>query len=78
MAAFIFGTLGATLGIRNQRTGTSVGFAIAIAIIFSYFALANFMSVFSQGGIFPPYVASFAPIAIGLIASGVIIWRRNR
>jgi lipopolysaccharide export system permease protein len=78
LAAFIFGTLGATLGIRNHRTGTSTGFAIAIAIIFSYFALTNFMNVFAMGGIFPPYVASFTPVAIGLVASGVIIWRRNR
>ena len=78
LAAFIFGTLGATLGIRNHRTGSATGFAISVAIIFSYFTLASFMNVFAQGGIFPPYVASFTPIAIGLIASGVIIWRRNR
>ncbi|MFI5385597.1 MAG: LptF/LptG family permease, partial [Fimbriimonadales bacterium] len=78
LAAFIFGTLGATLGIRNQRTGTATGFAIAIIIIFGYFMLSSFMNVFAQGGIFPPYIASFTPIAIGLVASGVIIWRRNR
>jgi lipopolysaccharide export system permease protein len=78
LAAFIFGILGATLGIRNHRTGTATGFAIAIAIIFTYFTLASFMNVFARGGIFPSYVASFTPIVIGLIASGVIIWRRNR
>jgi lipopolysaccharide export system permease protein len=78
LAAFIFGTLGATLGIRNHRTGAATGFAVAVAIIFSYFTLTNFMSVYAMGGLFPPYVASFTPIAIGLIASGVIIWRRNR
>jgi lipopolysaccharide export system permease protein len=78
LAAFIFGTLGATLGIRNHRTGAATGFAVSIAIIFSYFTLANFMSVYASGGIFPPYIASFTPLAIGLVASGVIIWRRNR
>lgn len=78
LAAFIFGTLGATLGIRNHRTGAATGFAISVAIIFSYFTLANFMNVYAMGGIFPPYIASFTPIGIGLIASGVIIWRRNR
>lgn len=78
LAAFIFGTLGATLGIRNHRTGSATGFAVSVAIIFTYFTLANFMNVYAMGGIFPPYVASFTPIAIGLIASGVIIWRRNR
>lgn len=78
LAAFIFGTLGATLGIRNHRTGSATGFAVSVAIIFSYFTLANFMNVYAMGGVFPPYIASFTPIAIGLIASGVILWRRNR
>ncbi|HVT11616.1 MAG TPA: LptF/LptG family permease [Fimbriimonadaceae bacterium] len=78
LAAFIFGTLGAALGIRNHRTGAATGFAVAVIIIFTYFTLGNFMNVYAMGGVFPPYIASFTPIAIGLIASGVIIWRRNR
>ncbi len=78
LAAFIFGTLGATLGIRNHRTGSATGFAISVAIIFSYFTLGNFMNVYAQGGIFPPYLASFTPVAIGLVASVIVIWRRNR
>ncbi|HTQ08854.1 MAG TPA: LptF/LptG family permease [Fimbriimonadaceae bacterium] len=78
LAAFIFGTLGAALGIRNARTGAATGFAVSVIIIFAYFTLATFMNVFAKGGFFPSYVASFTPVAIGLIASGVIIWRRNR
>lgn len=77
LAAFIFGTLGAALGIRNHRTGTAAGFALAVAIIFGYFTIANFMNVWALNGTIPPYVASFTPIAIGFIASVVIIWRRN-
>lgn len=77
MAAFIFGTLGAALGIRNHRTGTASGFALAVAIIFGYFTIANFMNVWAKNGLVPPYVASFSPIAIGLVASVIIIWRRN-
>jgi lipopolysaccharide export system permease protein len=77
LAALVFGVLGATLGIRNHRTGTAAGFALAIAIIFSYFTIANFMNVWAMGGVIPPYVASFTPIAIGLVASAIIMWRRN-
>jgi lipopolysaccharide export system permease protein len=77
LAAFIFGTLGAALGIRNHRTGTAAGFALAVGIIFAYFTIANFMNVWALSGLIPPYVASFSPIAIGFIASIVIIWRRN-
>lgn len=78
LAAFIFGTLGAVLGIRSSRTSAASGFALAIAIIFGYFTLANFMNVWAINGILPAWVASFAPIAIGLVCSGVIMWRRNR
>jgi lipopolysaccharide export system permease protein len=77
LAAFVFGTLGAVLGIRNHRTGTAAGFALAIGIIFGYVTLANFMNVWASGGVLPAYVASFAPITLGFIASGIIMWRRN-
>jgi lipopolysaccharide export system permease protein len=77
LAAFIFGVLGATLGIRSHRTGTATGFALAIGIIFTYFTLANFMNVWALGGVIPPYVASFSPIVLGLAFAAVILWRRN-
>lgn len=76
-AAFVFGTLGAVLGIRNHRTGTAAGFALAVGIIFGYMMLANFMNIWAQGGFLPAYAASFAPISVGLIASLIIMWRRN-
>lgn len=77
LAAFIFGTLGAVLGIRNHRTGTAAGFALAVGIIFGYVTLANFMNVWAQKGVLPPWGASFAPLVLGLIASGIIMWKRN-
>ncbi len=77
LAALIFGTLGAALGIRNHRTGTAAGFALAVGIIFAYFTVGNFMNVWALNGLVPAYVASFSPIAIGLVASVIIIWRRN-
>jgi lipopolysaccharide export system permease protein len=77
LAAIVFGTLGAVLGIRNHRTGTAAGFALAVGIIFGYVTLANFMNVWAQGGVLPAWAASFAPIVIGLVCSGVIMWRRN-
>ncbi|MDR3690922.1 MAG: LptF/LptG family permease [Fimbriimonas sp.] len=77
LATFIFGTLGAVLGIRNQRTGTASGFAIAIAIIFVYFMLTNFLNVWATNGLLPAWVASFMPVLIGAVATIVIMWRRN-
>jgi lipopolysaccharide export system permease protein len=77
LAAIVFGTLGAVLGIRNQRTSTASGFAMAIAIIFGYFTLANFMNVWALDGALPAWMASFSPILIGAVSACVIMWRRN-
>jgi lipopolysaccharide export system permease protein len=77
-AAFVFGILGAGLGIRSHRAGTATGFALAIGILFAYMFLANFLNVWAMGGIMPPYVASFTPIILAFVAAVLIIWRRNR
>jgi lipopolysaccharide export system permease protein len=77
LAAIVFGTLGAVLGIRGQRTSAASGFALAIGIIFGYFMITNFMNVWALDGVLPAWGASFAPIVIGMASAGVIMWRRN-
>jgi lipopolysaccharide export system permease protein len=77
LAAFVFGILGAALGIRSHRAGTATGFALAVGIMFAYMTIANFMNVWAMGGVIPPFVASFTPIVLGLGAALVIMWRRN-
>lgn len=77
MAAFVFGLLGAPLGIRNHRTGVASGFWISIIIIFAYMMLTNALSIMAQGGAAPPWAASFIPVLIGVIAAAYFIKRRN-
>jgi lipopolysaccharide export system permease protein len=77
LAALIYGLLGAPLGIRNARTGTATGFALSVAIIFAYVTIGNTLNVYAMAGKIPAFVASFTPLVIGLIFSGVIMWRRN-
>lgn len=77
LAAFIFGILGAALGIRSHRAGTATGFALAVGIMFGYMTVANFMNSWAQGQLIPPFVAAFTPIVLGLGAALVIMWRRN-
>jgi lipopolysaccharide export system permease protein len=77
LAALIFGTLGAVLGIRNARTGTATGFALAVAIIFGYMVIANFMNVWALGGALPAWIAAFLPLVIGFVCAVIIMWRRN-
>ena len=77
LAAIVFGCLGAVLGIRNARTGTATGFALAVAIIFGYMVIANFMNVWALGGVLPAWIAAFLPLVIGFICAVIIMWRRN-
>ena len=78
LAAFLFGTLGAVLGIRSHRAGTATGFAFAVGIIFGYVLVSRFMSYLAFGGIVPAWLASFSPTMIGFVAAVVLMWRRNR
>ena len=78
LAVFVFGLLGAALGIRNHRTGVAGGYMIAIVIIFCYLQLANLMAVFANRGSLAPYVASFTPLVVGCVAAVVTIHQRNQ
>ncbi|HZH98440.1 MAG TPA: LptF/LptG family permease [Fimbriimonadaceae bacterium] len=77
LAAMIFALVGAPMGIRNHRTGAAAGFWLSVLIIFSYMTLANLMAVYAQGGKIPSWVASFTPLAIGLVVAAVLIHKRN-
>ncbi|CAN5534629.1 LptF/LptG family permease [soil metagenome] len=77
LSAVVFGTLGAVLGIRNARTGTATGFALAVAIIFGYVTILQFMNQWALSGVIPPWAASFTPILLGVGASCLIMVRKN-
>jgi lipopolysaccharide export system permease protein len=78
LASVVFGLVGATLGIRNARTGASTGFWLSVIIIFGYLMITNALSIFARGGAVPAWVASFTPVAIGLIVAAVLIGKRNQ
>lgn len=77
LAALVFGLVGAPLGIRSHRVPASAGFWQAVIIIFAYMLLANVMSISAQGGRVPAALASFLPIAIGLVVGAVLIRKRD-
>lgn len=77
-SAFVFGLLGAPLGVRSHRTGTATGFWQSVLIIFGYLLLSNIMSFFAQGGLVPSWSASFAPVLIGLVVAAILTWRKDQ
>jgi lipopolysaccharide export system permease protein len=77
LAVVVFALLGAPLGIRQHRVGVGGGFALAVALSFAYLMLANFMAVYSKSGVLSPMIASFTPLALGLFAAAVTIYKKN-
>ena len=77
LGALVFGLIGAPLGIRRHRAGAATGFALAIVIIFGYFMVTTVLSIMAQGGLVPPWSASFVPVLAGVVAAAYVIKRRN-
>ncbi|MDI9637339.1 LptF/LptG family permease [Kamptonema cortianum] len=77
-AAFIFGLVGAPLGIRNHRAGTATGFWLSVVIIFGYMLVTNALSIMSQEGGLPAWIASIGPLAVGGIVAMELIRRKNK
>ena len=78
LSAFVFALVGAPLGIRNHRSGTSAGFWLAVIIIFGYQLVSTMMNIFNQGGAIQPWAAAFAPTMIGLIVAAITIHSKNK
>jgi lipopolysaccharide export system permease protein len=62
-ACFIFVLLGSTMGIRPQRSSSSVGLGVSVLVLFLYYVL---MSLFGMMGELSPVLAAWLPnIIIG-------------
>lgn len=76
LASLIFALLGATLGIRPQRSSSATGFALSVAIIFLYWVLARYLIILGRAAL-PPIVASTLPNLIGLALAIGLVWQRE-
>ena len=73
MASLIVGVVGAPLGVRPQRSGKTMGFGIAILLIFLYWVVYHWMYLVGKGGGIPPILASFVANILGAIAAIILI-----
>ncbi|MEO0853694.1 MAG: LptF/LptG family permease, partial [Cyanobacteria bacterium J06648_11] len=73
-----FALVGAPLGLRPQRTSSSIGLGLSVLIIFGYY-LAMFISqAMGQVGALGPAVAAWLPNAIGFAVGGVLVYRASQ
>jgi lipopolysaccharide export system permease protein len=79
LASLIFGLVAAPLGIRPQRgSRTTMGFGIAVMLIFLYWVTHNWMFQLGKGGGLEPFVAAFTADAIGLVMAVFLIARTRQ
>jgi len=79
IASLIFGVLGAALGPNTQRGGSkTVGFGMAIFIVFLYYVFYRAMFVVGKNGGLPPILASFLADIVGAAIGLALAYRASR
>lgn len=74
----VFGLVGATLGMRPQRTSTSTGLGISVLIIFGYYLLSFLSGALGEANVFSPFMAAWLPTILGLAIGGFLLSRASR
>lgn len=77
LASLVFSVIGAPLGIRKQRSSSSIGFGISVIVIFIYYAVMTFLEAMGEGHILPPFAAVWLPNIITLIIGCYLVRRAN-
>ncbi|WP_245395588.1 LptF/LptG family permease [Anthocerotibacter panamensis] len=73
-----FALVGATLGMRPQRTTRAVGLGLCILIIFGYYVFSVLAGAWGQLGYLTPIVAAWLPIFVTVGVGGILLWRVSR
>jgi lipopolysaccharide export system permease protein len=71
----VFAIVGASLGMRPQRTGAAIGFGLSVLIIFGYYLLLFICGALGQVEFLSPIAAAWLPNLIGVTAGLIILIR---
>lgn len=77
-ACLAFGIVGATMGVRPQRTSRAAGFGVSLIIIVSYYLLIILGQALYQFGVFNAFFAGWLPTIAALSAGLFLLIRLNR
>ncbi len=68
-SVFIFGLIGATLGIQKVRGSRLTGFSIALGVVLAYYVLSTALEGLGENGVIPPIPAVWgSDIIIGVVS----------
>lgn len=77
-ACLAFGLVGATMGVRPQRTSRAAGFGLSLIIIVSYYLLIIVGQGLYQFGVFNAFFAGWLPTLVALGSGLFLLFRLNR
>lgn len=77
-ASFVFGLVGAPLGVQRERSSSSIGFGLSVVIIFVYYAVMTFLEALGKGHVISAVAAVWLPNLIALICAVYLIKRVNQ
>jgi len=71
----VFGLVGASLGVRPQRTGKATSFGISVIIIFGYYLLAFISNALGEVGVLSPFMSAWIPTFL-FLGVGIYLMQR--
>ena len=77
-ACLILGIVGAALGSRPQRSGSSVGLGLSVIIVFVYYVIMSFSKSLGEAEYLPPLFAAWIANAVFLAIGLVLCSRANK
>lgn len=77
-ACLILAIVGAALGSRPQRSGSSVGLGLSVIIVFVYYVIMSFSKSLGEAAYLPPIIAAWIPNAVFLAVGARLCVRANR
>lgn len=74
-AAIVFALVGVPLGLRRQRTGSSLGLGLSVLIIFVYYIVWHYLGTLGKGGAMDPFLAAWIPNIAATTIGGILLYR---
>lgn len=75
---FVFGLIGAAIGVRPQNTNKATSFGICVGLIFFYYLLSFISESMGIWGVLDPFLAAWIPNFLGLSAGILLLIQATR
>lgn len=77
-ASVVLALVGASLGVRPQRTSSGMGLGLSVMIVFVYYVAMSFCRALGQSGMLLPVIAAWIPNLLFLVVGAFLTKRANR